>query len=60
MGNGLWRNYLTNPREYDGWLSANTVLGSIVAIGILAMAVAGLNSAGRPDGVTEASVIASK
>jgi hypothetical protein len=49
MGN-RW-DYLRNPRELEGWLKANAVVGSIVAIGILAMALAGLNSTGRHDGV---------
>jgi hypothetical protein len=40
---------------------ANAVLGSILATGILAMALAGLYSAGHPDGATEfSSVTASK
>ena len=61
MENGIWRDYLRNEREFDGWLKANAVLGSILAIGMLAMALAGLNSAGRPDGATEPlSVTASK
>ena len=44
MGNGLWRaGYLRNPpQEGDQWLKANAVLGSILAIAMLAMAVAGL------------------
>jgi hypothetical protein len=50
MGN-RW-NYLRNPRELDGWLKANAAVGSMVAIGILAMALAGLNSTERHDGVT--------
>src|SRR5205814_4851506 len=29
MGNSVWRNYLTNPHEFDGWIEANAVLGSI-------------------------------
>ena len=36
-----------NAPEFDGWLKANAVLGSILAIGILAMALAGLYSVGR-------------
>ena len=49
MRNSSWRNYLTNPREFDGWLKANAVVGSILAVGIMAMALASLNSAGRQD-----------
>jgi uncharacterized iron-regulated membrane protein len=59
VGNGLWRarDYLRNPpQESDQWLKANAVLGSILAIAMLAMAVAGLYSAG-PNGATEISSI---
>ena len=38
------REYLTNPRDFDGWLKANVLVGSIVAIAILAMALAALYS----------------
>jgi hypothetical protein len=48
-------DYLRNPREFDGWLRANAVIGSMLAIGMLAMALAGLNPAARPDGATELS-----
>jgi hypothetical protein len=34
---------------FDGWVRANAVVGSIFAIGMLAMAVMGSNSATRPD-----------
>jgi hypothetical protein len=54
-------DYLRNPHEFDRWLKANAVLGSILAIGMLAMALAGLNSAESPDGATvPSSVTASK
>jgi uncharacterized iron-regulated membrane protein len=57
MGNGLWRDfYLKNQRECDRWLKANAVLGSILAIAMLAMALAGLYSAG-PNGATEISSV---
>ena len=57
MGNGLWRDYLRNPpREGDRWLKANAILGSILAIAMLAMALAGLYSAG-PNGATEISSV---
>jgi hypothetical protein len=52
-------SYLRNPHEFDRWLKANAVLGSLLAIGMLAMALAGLNSAARPDGATELSSITS-
>jgi hypothetical protein len=27
MGSDFWRDYPRNPREFEGWLRANTVLG---------------------------------
>ena len=36
-------------REFNRWLTSNTILGSILAIGMLAMALAGSNSGGRSD-----------
>jgi uncharacterized iron-regulated membrane protein len=42
-----------NPRELDRWLRANAVLGSMLAIGMLAMALSGLNSVARQDRTTE-------
>ena len=51
-----------DPRSspgFDRWLKANAVVGSILAIGMLAMALAGLNSP-PPDRVTEFSSIARK
>jgi hypothetical protein len=57
-GGVVMGNYLRNPREFDGWLKANAVLSSMFAIGMLAMALAGLNSEGRPDGATELSIVA--
>ena len=50
-------DYLRNPHEFDRWLKANAVLSSLLAIGILAMALAGLNAAARPDGATELSSV---
>jgi hypothetical protein len=35
-----------DQRKFDGWLDANLILGSILAVGILAMALAGYTSAG--------------
>jgi hypothetical protein len=55
------RASLENQRKFDSWLEANAVLGFILFLGIMAMALAGLNSAGRHDVATELStVIASK
>jgi hypothetical protein len=59
MGSVMRNSYLRNPHEFDRWLKANAVLGSLLAIGMLAMALAGLNSAARPDGATELSSITS-
>jgi uncharacterized iron-regulated membrane protein len=58
MGNGLWRDFYlkNNQRECDKWLKANAVLGSILAIAMLAMAVVGHYSAG-PNGATEISAV---
>ena len=58
MGNGLWRELRSknNRRQCDRWLKANVVLGSILAIGMLAMAAAGHYSAG-PNGATEISAV---
>jgi hypothetical protein len=58
MGNG--RDYLRNPREFDRWLKANAVLGSILAIGMLMMVLAGLNSAGHDVATELSTVTASK
>ena len=38
-----------DQREFDRWLKANAILGLIIALGLLAMALAGSNSMGRPD-----------
>jgi len=44
--------YLRNPHEFDRWLKANAVIGSMVAIGMLAMALAGLNLSAELSSVT--------
>ena len=44
MRHHLFRKYLTNPRDFDWWLKANVLVGSIVAIVILTMALAALYS----------------
>jgi transposase InsO family protein len=43
------RASLENQRKFDSWLEANAVLGFILFLGIMTMALAGLNSAGRQD-----------
>jgi hypothetical protein len=35
-----------DQRKFDGWLRANLILGSIFAVGMLAMAWSGSNSVG--------------
>jgi hypothetical protein len=45
--------YLRNPHGFDRWLKANAVLGSLLAIGMLAMALSGLNSTAQQDLTTE-------
>ena len=57
MGNATRREYQRNPQNFDRWVEANTVFGSILAIGILAMALAGLNAAGPPYAATEFSSV---
>jgi hypothetical protein len=44
MRHEFLRKYLTNPRDFDGWLKANVLVGSIVALVILTMALAALYS----------------
>ena len=44
MRHEFLRKYLTNPRDFDWWLKANVLVGSIVAIAILTMALAALYS----------------
>jgi hypothetical protein len=60
VGKDIWRDYRRvspeDQREFDGWLKANAILGLIIAVGMLAMALAGLNSVGRLDSaVTDSS-----
>lgn len=53
---------MDDPRSspgFDRWLKANVVVGSVLAIGMLAMALAGLYSP-PPDRATEVSSIARK
>jgi hypothetical protein len=55
------KDYPKSSREFDGWLKANAILGSILATGILGMALAGLYSPGpTPDRSTEFSSVARK
>jgi hypothetical protein len=52
-------DYPRNPHEFDRRLKTNAILGSLLAIGMLAMAVAGPNLASRSDGATELSSVTS-
>jgi hypothetical protein len=48
-------------REYNRWLMGNVVIGSILAMGLVAMAIAGFNSAPSPTMAnSKTDVIASK
>jgi hypothetical protein len=38
-----------DQRECDRWLKADAIVGLIIALGMLAMALAGWDSVGRPD-----------
>ena len=38
-----------DQREFDQWLKANAIVALIIAVAMLAMALAGSNSVGRPD-----------
>jgi hypothetical protein len=38
MIKGVWWDGSENPRQFEAWLKANAVVGSIIAIGIRAMA----------------------
>ena len=50
------REYLTSPRDFDGWLKANVFIGSIVAVAILTMALAALYSGGGSNQIELSSV----
>ena len=50
------REYLTNPRDFDGWLKANVFVGSIVAILVLTMASAALYSGAGSNQIELSSV----
>jgi hypothetical protein len=51
-----------DQRKYNRWLMGNAVIGSILAMGLVAMAIAGFNSAPSPTMANSKSpdVIASK
>ena len=62
MWNGLPQQYermsQEDQRTFDSWMRANAIFGAVLALGILAMAVAGFN-APEPDAAMSASAKAS-
>jgi hypothetical protein len=58
MWNGLSQQYERmspdDQRTFDRWISANAIFGAILALGVLAMAVAGSNAPG-PDAAMSTS-----
>jgi hypothetical protein len=62
MANGRWEDYAGSPREFDRWLKANAILGSLLAIAILGAALAGLYSAPRngPTALSSVNVMQSE
>jgi hypothetical protein len=56
MRHDLLRKYLTSPREFDGWIKSNVLVGSIVAFAILMMALASLYSGGGSSQIELSSV----
>jgi hypothetical protein len=60
MGKRARRGDPFNSFEFDEWLKANAILGSILAVGILAMGLASLYSAGPADRATEFSSITAR
>lgn len=61
---GILREYQRLSPEaqlkFDRWLNANVILGSIVAVGMLAMAMAGFSSVGQPDAKIAANLATSQ
>ena len=56
MRHELLRKYLTNPRDFDWWLKANVLVGSLVTVAILTMALAALYSGGGSNQIELSSV----
>ena len=48
--------YLTNPRDFERWLKANVVVGSLVTVAILGMALAAFYSGGGSNQLELSSV----
>ena len=59
MGKGFLREYQRlSPEDqhtFKRWLKTNAILGCILAVGMLAMALAGSRSVGRTDAAVAAS-----
>ena len=68
MGKGSIAHYSKrmspeDQRTFDRWLKGNAIVGLILAVGIIAMAIAGSNSAPSPAAVANSKkpdVVASK
>jgi len=56
MRNDHLREYLTNPGDFDGWIKANVLVGSLVTVAILTMALAALYSGGGSNQIELSSV----
>jgi hypothetical protein len=56
MRHELLRKYVTNPRDFDRWLKANVLVGSLVTVAILTMALAALYSGGGSNQIELSSV----
>ena len=56
MRHEFLRKYLTNPRDFDRWLKANVLVGSLVTVAILTMALAALYSGGGSNQIELSSV----
>jgi hypothetical protein len=57
MRKGAWRHDPRSSGKFEEWLNANAVVSSILMAVILAMALAGVYSAGRPNEATEFSSV---
>ena len=56
MRHELLRKYVTNPRDFDRWLKANVLVGSLVTVAILTMALAALYSGAGSNQIELSSV----
>jgi hypothetical protein len=51
----VWKFSPEDGREFDRWIKANAIIGSLLAAGLFAMAVAGAPSAGPGDAASAAT-----